>query len=84
MIGPEIRLRPGILDRLQKLSGLATDFAMAGAIGIDVEIYQKVKSGKQLPSLRFVKGVCAAFNFQPGEIVYMAWPTAAVRDEDAA
>lgn len=64
-----IKLRDGVLDRLQKLSGLQTDEAMAGAIGVSVETYRRVKNEQQHPSLRFIEGLGQAFDFQIGEIV---------------
>ena len=64
-----IELRSNVLERIQRLSGLQTDDAMAGAIGVSVETYRRVKNGKQYPSLKFIDGVGRAFNFQIGELV---------------
>lgn len=63
-----IKLREGVLERIQRLAGLATDDAMAGAIGVSVETYRRVKSGKQEPSLRFLAGLAGNFGYQLGEV----------------
>lgn len=63
-----IKLREGVLGRIQKSSDIKTDEAMAGAIGVSVETYRRVKNEKQNPSLRFITGLCEAFGLQLGEV----------------
>lgn len=78
-----IELRDNVLERIQRLSGLQTDDAMAGAIGVSVETYRRVKNQKQYPSFKFIDGLGRAFNFQIGELVRIT-PTDPIPAKSAA
>ena len=65
---PELALRPGVLENLKRTSGIASDSAMAGAIGVSRETYIRVKSGQAPPSARFIAGLAAAFDLDVGTI----------------
>ena len=67
----QVQLREGILDRIQRLAGITSDQGMAGAIGMSVETYRRVKSGEQEPSLRFLAGLGGNFGYQLGEIAQL-------------
>lgn len=64
-IKAHMELRGGVLDQLQKLSGLANDENMAGAIGVSVETYRRVKNGKQYPTAEFIIKLARAFKYHP-------------------
>lgn len=67
-MAPSIQLRPGLLDRLKKYSGLETDQALAGAIGVSPDTLMRVRAGKQSPSAQFLVGVSSAFGLSLGEV----------------
>lgn len=67
-MAPTIQLRPGLLDRLKKYSGLETDQALAGAIGVSPDTLMRVRAGKQAPSAAFLVGVASAFGLSLGEV----------------
>ena len=62
-----IALKPGILDHTQRMSGLATDRAFAGAIGVTEEELLAVRSGES-PSAVFLAGMGDAFGLTLGEM----------------
>ena len=63
----QIVFKPGFLDRAKNMSGLKTDSAFAGALGVSESALSKArKSGVATPAL--IVGLYAAFGFTPGEI----------------
>lgn len=72
----QIRVRDGLLERLQHISGLQTDEAMAGAIGVGRVTYSAVKRGEREPSIGFAVGVARAFGLGLSEIVTWEEPQA--------
>lgn len=70
-----IILRPGLLDRVQRMSGLATDRALAGAIGVGEDELRAVRAGSS-PSGAFLAGLGDAFNLTLGEIATITTKTA--------
>lgn len=75
-----IQLRPGLLDRLKRYSGLETDQALAGAIGVSTDTLMRVRSGKQAPSTQFLVGVAAAFGLSLGEVAEVTSEPVPVRE----
>ncbi|MBE6483643.1 MAG: helix-turn-helix transcriptional regulator [Actinomycetaceae bacterium] len=55
---PELRLSQTFLDRVTQI-GL-TDAAVAAAIGVTRQFYSQVKTGKAMPTARFMAGAVAA------------------------
>ena len=72
-----LAIRDGLLDRLQAVSGIQTDTAMAGAIGVSLDTYRRVRSGAQAPSAAFIAGVAIAFGLSVGEVATIAATEAA-------
>jgi len=66
----EVIFRPGLLDRLQRLSGLSNE-SFAAAIGTDTAVLEKVRNG-QAPSLAMIAGVASAFSMALGEIAQLS------------
>ena len=64
---PTIALKSGILDRAQRMSGLATDRAFAGALGVTEEELAAVRAGGS-PSTAFLAGLADAFGLTLGEM----------------
>jgi hypothetical protein len=63
----QIVFKPGFLDRAKRMSGLRTDSAFAGAIGIsETALSRARKTGVATPSI--IVGLYQAFGFTPGEI----------------
>lgn len=63
----QIEFKPGFLERAKRMSGLKTDSAFAGALGISESALSKArKTGVATPAL--IVGLYAAFGFQPGEV----------------
>lgn len=63
-----IALRPGLLDRVQRMSGLATDRALAGALGVDEEELRAVRADTAAPSPAMLAGLSDAFGLSLGEV----------------
>ena len=68
-----IALRPGLLDRLRRMSGLVSDEAFARAIGVTIEELRAVAAGTA-PSMRFIAGLGDAFGLSLGEIATFVAP----------
>lgn len=62
-----IQFNPGFLDRAKRMSGLKTDSAFAGAIGVNESTLVKAKKTNEC-TLAMMIGLYKAFGFQPGEI----------------
>ena len=61
----KMQFRDGFLDRTKQMSGLKTDEAFAGAIGVSESVLAK-KTNECTPLMLI--GLYKAFGFQPGEI----------------
>lgn len=55
----KLALKPGAADMITRLSGLRTEEAIAGAIGVSYSTWNRVKNG-ETPSGDFAAGVVAA------------------------
>lgn len=64
---PSITLKPGLLDRLQRMSGLVTDRALAGALAVTEDELTQVRAGGS-PSAAFLAGMGDAFGLTLGEM----------------
>ncbi|MHA3724360.1 hypothetical protein ACXR2T_10815 [Leucobacter sp. HY1910] len=62
-----IALRPGALDRVQKLAGIANDQDFARAIGVAHSTLYRAKTG-QGESPRLIAGLAKTFGYSLGEI----------------
>ena len=69
-----IIVRPGLLERLRRMSGVVSDTAFARLIGVSAEELAAVAGGAS-PSMRFVAGVSDAFGLSLGEIAIIAEST---------
>lgn len=69
----EAIIRPGLLSRLKRNSGLNSDEAFAAAIGTSRQTLVDVRAGKREPSMAFAIGVAKAFGLGLGEVV--TWDT---------
>lgn len=63
--------RPDFLERTKRMSGLKTDAAFAGAIGVSESVLNKARRTNVCTPAMLV-GLWRAFGFQPGEICYIA------------
>lgn len=59
--------RDGFLDRAKRMSGLKTDEAFAGAIGVSDSVLARAKKTNECTPVMMI-GLYKAFGFQPGEI----------------
>lgn len=66
-----ITLRPGLLDRVKRMSGLASDRALAGAIGVSEDELRAVRDGGS-PSAAFLAGLGDAFGLSLGELAVIS------------
>ena len=71
-------IRPGLLDRLKKYSGIQDDEAFARTIGISRATLNRVRSGQDEPSTKVIVGIASAFGLGLGEVATY------VSDDDAA
>ena len=62
-----VRLRAGLIDRVRKYCGLASDEAIARAMGMNSEKFSLVANGIEAPGMDFAVGLWKAFGFTPGE-----------------
>lgn len=62
-----ITFKPEFLDRCRKMSGLKTDAAFAGAIGVSESVLSKARRTNIVTPVMIV-GLNRAFGFTPGEI----------------
>lgn len=69
MSNVKIQIRPGLLDRLKKISGLVSDEAFARAIGTSRATLINVRNGEREPSMAFAVGIAQAFGLGLSEIV---------------
>jgi len=60
-------IRPGLLDRLQKYSGIESDAAMARTINVSPETLSRLKVGKS-PSADTIASIAEAFGLSVGEV----------------
>ncbi|MBW3093372.1 hypothetical protein KIH79_10665 [Bifidobacterium sp. 82T10] len=59
--------REGFIDRVRKMSGLKTEEALAGALGVEpAELHDAVSNGRPTPKI--LVGLFDAFGFTPGEV----------------
>lgn len=63
----KMQFRDGFLDRTKQMSGLKTDEAFAGAIGVSESVLARAKKTNECTPLMLI-GLYKAFGFQPGEI----------------
>lgn len=63
----KMQFRDGFLDRIKLMSGLKTDEAFAGAIGVSESVLARAKKTNECTPLMLI-GLYKAFGFQPGEI----------------
>ncbi|WP_192378634.1 transcriptional regulator [Rhodococcus rhodochrous] len=62
-------VRPGLLARLKRNSGIDSDDAFAAAIGTSRSTLVRVRDRGEEPSMAFAIGVAKAFGLGLGEIV---------------
>lgn len=63
----KMQFRDGFLDRTKLMSGLKTDEAFAGAIGVSESVLARAKKTNECTPLMLI-GLYKAFGFQPGEV----------------
>lgn len=61
-------VRPGLLDRLKKTHGFASDAAMARLCGVSLNTYIAYRDGKKSPSAEFIANLGTALGMSVGEI----------------
>ena len=71
-----IIIRPGLLERLRRMSGVVSDAAFARLLGVGTEELAAVAAGAA-PSMRFLAGISDAFGLSLGEIATIAEPATA-------
>lgn len=65
----KVMVRPGLLARLKRNSGIDTDDAFAAAIGTSRSTLVRIRDRGEEPSMGFAVGVAKAFGLGLGEIV---------------
>lgn len=61
-----IRIKPGLLERLRNLSGIASDEAQARMLGVSRGVIDRMKNGEQ-PSAKFMATLCSSYGLGLGE-----------------
>lgn len=64
-------IRPGLLDRLKRNSGIQDDDAFARLIGTSRSTLNRVRAG-ETPSIGFIAGIAQAFGMGLGEVAVLA------------
>jgi putative transcriptional regulator len=64
-------LRPGIVDRVQKLSGIQSDDAFARTVGVSLSTLNRARATGD-GSIRLIAGIAHAFGYGLGEIAVAA------------
>lgn len=64
---PIVIVRPGLLDRLQRFSGIESDAAMARTINTSQQTLTRLKKGES-PSMQTIANICEAFGLSIGEV----------------
>lgn len=78
------QLRTGIIDRVQKLSGIQSDEAFARAVGVSLSTLNRAKAGGG-DSVRLIAGIAHTFGYGLGEIAVAVEDSAKNEEmEDAA
>ncbi|MGO3147123.1 MAG: helix-turn-helix domain-containing protein [Leucobacter sp.] len=62
----EIRLKPGLVDRLRETRGITSEEAFARYVGVDRTTLRRVVAGSQ-PSGAFIACFCTSFGLGLGE-----------------
>lgn len=62
----QIRVRPGLLSRLRKTTGIPSDEAQARMLGISRSTLHRLESGAQ-PSGAIMVAICATYGLGLGE-----------------
>lgn len=75
-----MKLRPGALERVQKLSGIQSDEAFARAVGVSMSTLNRSKNGHG-DSVRLIAGIAHTFGYSLGEIA-MASPADAPEEHE--
>jgi hypothetical protein len=71
IVAYQVVFKEGFLERAKRMSGLRTDSAFAGAIGIsETSLNRAKKTGLASPSM--IVGLYRAFGFLPGEVTTIA------------
>lgn len=65
----KVMVRPGLLDRLRRNSGITSDDAFAAAIGTSRSTLVRIRDRGEEPSMGFAVGVAKAFGLGLGEVV---------------
>nr|DAS61472.1 MAG TPA: SOS-response transcriptional repressor [Caudoviricetes sp.] len=65
----KIRIRPGLLERLKRISGITSDETFARAIGTSRATLVEIRAGRRVPSMPFAVGVASAFGLGLSEVV---------------
>ena len=60
-------VRPGLLDRLQRFSGIESEAAMARTINTSQQTLARLKKGES-PSMETIANICEAFGMSIGEV----------------
>lgn len=67
MAHPSLVLKAGLLDRLQRMSGLMTDRALAGALGVAEVDLASARNGAPVDA-QMLAGLSDAFGLSLGEV----------------
>ena len=65
-------VRPGLIDRIRRYSGLVSDTAIADAMNTPLKQFKNIESGESAPTTEFLIGMYRAFGFTPGEVIHVA------------
>lgn len=66
-----IIVRPGLLDRVRRTHGIASNAAMARLIGVTEATYDRLRRGES-PGGKTIALLCETFGFTPGEVLTIA------------
>lgn len=79
----QLMFNDGFLDRAKRMSGLKTDDAFAGAIGVSKDVLTRARRTGVATTTMLV-GLCKAFGFQPGEVAKVRRTDAVMETTTAA
>ncbi|MDU0864457.1 hypothetical protein [Actinomyces urogenitalis] len=63
-----LMVRPGLLDRLKEIGGIATDEAMADIAHVSLSTYYRYRNREKAVTSEFVARIGKAFGLGPGEV----------------
>lgn len=64
-----LELRPGFIDTVKRLHGIASDQALAAVVGVGYRTFVRVKANPSAIQTQMIAGFCSAFGYSPSDVV---------------